>query len=356
MARQLRKSQPEGGGPPVGSPFISPFSYLRRIADLANIETPGDPTTEQLLRQVRGFGCDRFEIGVLPPKHRTDLHANRIRTFSLAQLADPKTIKWLKRMNVLDHDIFVRPAARDGGCVEPLVLIDDLTREAVQRLDRAGLPLAILIESSPANFHGWVRISDGPIPKELALCAARILAANFGGDPGAIGSRQFGRLAGFTNRKAKYRTGSDKAPFARLRASQMTVAPRGAELVVRAQAVIQQEQAIKVRTDANSRAVVKLGGAQYVDNAVNLFASERRRCRVTRSDGSIDDSAADFAAAAAMLDAGWHTDAITSAIVLASPRVAERHKDIYAYASRTVSAAAASTRPRYPVPSPRPKR
>ncbi|MEH2563219.1 DNA-primase RepB domain-containing protein [Bradyrhizobium sp. AZCC 2289] len=116
-------------------------------------------------------------------------------------MADPKTVKWLKRMNLLDHDIFVRPAARNDGCVEPLVLIDDLSKEAVQRLEKAGLPLAILIESSPANFHGWVRISDGPISQAQALRAARILAADFGGDPGAVGSRQFGRLAGFTNRK-----------------------------------------------------------------------------------------------------------------------------------------------------------
>lgn len=104
------------------------------------------------------------------------------------------------------------------------------------------------------------------------------------------------------------------------------------------------------------RAAVELGGPKYVNNAVNLFASKRSRSRVIRSDGSIDDSAADFAAAAAMLDAGWHVDAITNAIVLASPRLAERHKDMYAYASRTVSAAAASMRTPRPVPSFRPKR
>jgi hypothetical protein len=354
MARQIHKFHSAGGGLPPTSTVISPFSGLRRIADLANVETYGDPTAEQILRQIRAFGCDRVEIGVLPPRHRKDLLANRIRTFSGTQLGDPMMIKWLKRMNAMDHDIFVRPAERHDGCVEPLVLVDDLTKDGVQRLEKAGLPLAILIESSPANFHGWVRISDGPISQEQALSAARILAADFGGDPGAVGSRQFGRLAGFTNRKAKYH-GGGKAPFARLRASQTAIAPMAVELLSRIRALIQQEGATKLMVHAQSRAATELGGSKYVDNAVNLFVSKRSRSRVTRSDGSMDDSAADFAAAAAMLDAGWHVDAITYAIVLASPRLAERHRDIYAYASRTVSAAA-SMRPHHPVPSFRPKR
>lgn len=355
MARQLSKFQSGVVSTPPTSPIVSNFSSLRRIAELANVETHGDPTTEQILRQTRSFGCDRVEVGVLPPKHRKDLPANRIRTFSLAQLGDPKTIKWLKRMNALDHDIFVRPAARHDGCVEPLVLIDDLSMEAVQRLEKAGFPMAILIESSPTNFHGWLRISDSPLSQAQALGAARILAADFGGDRGAVGARQFGRLAGFTNRKAKYRTG-DRAPFARLRASQTAIAPSAAELLSRVGARIQHEKQTKLMADDHSRAVIKLGGSKYVDNAVRLFISKRGRSLVTRSDGSIDDSAADFAAAAAMLDAGWHVDAITHAIVLASPRLADRHKDVQAYASRTVSAAAASMRIANPVPSLRPRR
>ena len=354
MARQISKFHSAGDGPPPMSPIVSPFSSLRRIADLANVETHGDPTAEQILRQIRAFGCDCVEIGVLPPRHRKDLLANRIRTFTLAQLSDPKTIRWLKRMNAMDHDIFVRPAAGADGYVEPLVLVDDLSKEAVQRLEKAGFPMAILVESSPENFHGWVRISDSPISQAQALSAARILATEFGGDRGAVGARQFGRLAGFTNRKVKYRTG-DRAPFARLRASQTAIAPRAAELLSRAGALIQHEKQAKLIADDHSRAVIELGGSRYVDNSVRLFASMRSRSRVTRSDGSIDDSAADFAAAAGMLDAGWHVDAITHAIILASPRLAERHKDVHAYASRTVSVAMASMRIGNSVPSPRPK-
>ena len=46
--------------------------------------------------------------------------------------------------------------------------------------------------------------------------AARKLAEEFGGDRGAADWRHFGRLAGFTNRKAKYMNESGLFPFVRL--------------------------------------------------------------------------------------------------------------------------------------------
>ena len=138
--------------------------------------------------------------------------------------------------------------------------------------------------------------------------------------------------------------------------SETAIAPRAAELLSRVGLIIQNEKQTKLMADARGRAAVELGESKYVDNAVRLFVSKRGRSRVARSDGSIDESAADFAAAAAMLDAGWHVDAITHAIILASPRLTERHMDVQAYASRTVSAAVASMRIANPVPSLRPKR
>lgn len=355
MARQLRQLQSENGGSSGNRSAIDPFSSLRRIADLANVDIGGDITSQQVVRQVRAFGCDRVEIGVIPPQHRNDLHPYPIRTFTPAELEASKTIKWLKRMNLLDHDIFVRPGVRDDGFVEPMVLVDDLSREMVQRLEGAGLHPAILIESSPRNFQGWVRVSETAISKEVALHAARILARDFSGDPGAAGSCQFGRLSGFTNRKAKYRAEGDRAPFARLRVARIAVAPGAAKLLSEAWASVQREHSRKDIRNAQTRAAIELGGTKYVDNAVSQFLSKRSRCRVTRRDGTLDESAADFAAAVAMIEAGWHVDAISNAIVLASPRLAERHSDVSAYAARTVAAAGASRRLRYQTPSPRPK-
>jgi hypothetical protein len=51
----------------------------------------------------------------------------------------------------------------------------------------------------------------------MSTAAARGLAEKFGGDRGAADWRHFGRLAGFTNRKANYRDeGTGLYPFVRL--------------------------------------------------------------------------------------------------------------------------------------------
>jgi hypothetical protein len=71
-------------------------------------------------------------------------------------------------------------------------------------MKRAGFAPAAVVETSPGNFQAWVKHPE-PLGKELGTAAARRLAETFGGDLGAADFRHFGRLAGFTNRKAKYR-------------------------------------------------------------------------------------------------------------------------------------------------------
>ena len=56
-----------------------------------------------------------------------------------------------------------------------------------------------------------------PSPAEAAFhAAARTLAERYGGDRGAADWRHFGRLAGLTNRKPKYRAEDGRYPFVRL--------------------------------------------------------------------------------------------------------------------------------------------
>jgi hypothetical protein len=54
------------------------------------------------------------------------------------------------------------------------------------------------------------------LTKDLGTAAARALAREFGGDLGAADWRHFGRLAGFTNRKPKYRGADGLYPFVRV--------------------------------------------------------------------------------------------------------------------------------------------
>jgi hypothetical protein len=80
----------------------------------------------------------------------------------------------------------------------------------------AGFNPAVVVETSPTNFQAWLKHPE-PLSKEVSTAAALALAEKFGGDRGAADWRHFGRLAGFTNRKAKYLDARTSLyPFVRL--------------------------------------------------------------------------------------------------------------------------------------------
>jgi hypothetical protein len=331
------------GYPPVG-PLLK--SGIRHLASTAQRV---DYTVRQIQDQVRGLGCAELEIGVLPPKHRPDLSTFIVRVFSVAQLLAVKVIRWLKAMNAGGFDIYCRPAVLPDGKRSPLVFVDDLSAEKVGFMRASGLPLSVLVESSPGNFHGWVRVAEKPISADEMLGAARILAAKFGGDIGAVGSRQFGRLAGFTNRKQRHET-SGGAPFAILRASTFEVASKGPEFL-----------------ELMRSALMKMPGhgeAGQIDSdvphstAVKVFLAARQKMQLKRADGTLDDSSADFGAVAEMLGDGWPAGDVCVALLVASPNIHARHRDAQRYAARTVEAAkrAVVARRSELVPAPRPRK
>jgi len=312
-----------------GSPSGSSASNFG-IRHLASAAHQVDYTVRQIHDQVKGFGCAEIEVGVLPPKHRPDLTTYIIRIFSVAQLLTSKVIRWLKAMNAAGFDIYCRPAVLPDAMRCPLVFVDDLSAEKVEHMRASGLPLAVLVESSPANFHGWVRVADNPISADEALGAARILAAKFGGDIGAIGSRQFGRMAGFTNKKQRHETSSG-SPFAILRASTIEVAPKGPEFLdlMRSAMVKKPSPVLIGRVESNIPQSI----------AVDAFLAARAKVRLLRANGAVDESAADFGAVAEMIDNGWLAGNACAALLLASPGIHVRHRDAQGYAARTVEAA-----------------
>jgi hypothetical protein len=78
-----------------------------------------------------------------------------------------------------------------------------------------GFSPAVVVETSPSNFQAW--LNHGRIlPKDESTVAARALAERFRADKGAADWRHFGRLAGLTNRKAKYCGPDGLFPFVKL--------------------------------------------------------------------------------------------------------------------------------------------
>jgi len=321
---------------------------VRRLSALAGLEgrSADDLTVRQVKTQLAGMACSAYEVGVLPPKHRKDLTPERTRTFTADQVV--KSIPWLRRMNALDYDIYIRPAPLADGTVQPLVFIDDITRDAVARMRDAGFRFSALVESSPGNFHGWIRVADQPIGANEATATAKKLAQQFGGDPNSADWRHYGRLAGFTNRKPERRTARGH-PFAIIREAVTVVTDAARAVLASVRAYLAEKRAAEERGRAQRIADIGRfrGGAAGLKEATAAFTEAWQRAA-----GS-DDSARDLSACMSLLKRRYDAAQVEAAFRAASPGLDDRHRRVDDYIARTV-AKAAEFIGREPPPAPRP--
>lgn len=233
---------------------------VQRLQALAGTSPWLQLTSEQVRRQIEAFGSALFEVQPLPPKG-VDRPKERIRTWTPAKLLEPATLKWLGRMNADGYDIYVRPAPPPvEGMAAPLVFVDDLSADKIRQLAADGLPLAVAIESSPANYHGWVRVGNEPLDRQEVTQAARLLAERYGGDPAAADWRHYGRLAGYTNAKPSRRLPNGRQPFASLVATSSEVAPAAEGLLADARQALEWAERARQRAEQERRSLATSKG------------------------------------------------------------------------------------------------
>ncbi|PYU37018.1 MAG: hypothetical protein DMG54_35170, partial [Acidobacteria bacterium] len=159
-------------------------------------------TEEAVQQQVDAMRAEVFEIGLFDPNSSRQM---------LPRVWDRNTLlrstSWLRLKNGRGRNIYIRPSGEHR-----LSLIDDIGWRAVGRLKEEGFEPAVIVETSPGNFQVW--LNHGVVlSKDLSTIAARLLARRFLGDPASADWRHYGRLAGFTNRKEKYRKENGLYPF-----------------------------------------------------------------------------------------------------------------------------------------------
>src|ERR1041385_486671 len=165
-------------------------------------------TRSAIERQITAMGTDVFEVGLFKPRTPGDPHSEPEmlpRVWDREALL--RSVSWLCYQNAHGRNVYVRPNGEHH-----LSLVDDLTAEAIQRMKAEGFTPAVVVETSPGNFQAWLNHGQA-LPKHVSTLAARSLAERFGGDKGAADWRHFGRLAGLTNRKEKYRSVDGRYPF-----------------------------------------------------------------------------------------------------------------------------------------------
>jgi hypothetical protein len=193
-------------------------------------------TATAVQQQVAAMDSELFEVGLYNP----NAHAGE--SIMIPRVWDAETIvrsvPWLRHQNRDGRNIYIRPKGEHD-----LSMVDDLTTEAVSAMKETGFDPAVIVETSPGNYQAWLRHPER-LSKEVSTAAARALTEKFGGDRGAADWRHFGRLAGFTNRKAKYfDAGTGLYPFVRLIEAAGGVYPEAVRFLAGVKSSLERRQA-----------------------------------------------------------------------------------------------------------------
>jgi hypothetical protein len=287
-------------------------------------ETRRDRSLEAIQRQVTALGVPRFEIGIRDAKTGKMMERN----WSSAKLE--QSVAWLKRMNALGNDIYIRPAGEHG-----LVLVDDLNPQALERMKADGLVPAAIIETSPGNYQAWVKLSDKPLSADVRRVAAKMLAKEYGGDPNSADSRHFGRLAGFTNQKPKYAR-DGRQPYVLAHDCPGVVAGAASAYLECVEQQLQQEQEKQKKRELQEAPVASVASSRDLIAEYRLQADYLMK----KYGSKVDLSRVDWMIATSLARSGVSVQDIEKCIQQCSPNIETRKAGhVEDYARRTATKA-----------------
>lgn len=269
-----------------------------------------DRTVISVKRQLQGMGADKYEVGILD-----SMGDMLIRRWSTSQVMG--SIGWLKHRNLNDCDIYIRPDGSQG-----LILLDDVNVGTLSRLRDDGLVPACVVESSPLNFHAWIRLSLVPIDNDLATAVAQYLADCYDTDPNSADWRHFGRLGGFTNRKPEHVGDDGRFPYVLVHDCPGAIAPKAESIF---DAVGEWR---KKREEAEARSLGKrpqISTLPLNSDAVSYYRSELHGL-IGKYGHELNESKADWMIANRMAERGYTRWMIAAAIEAISPDLQQRKR------------------------------
>jgi hypothetical protein len=251
-----RRARPASASP---APGLAAYRVERLLALVKRRSQDVDRTNEAVTRQIVTMGGDVFEIGLYKPEGAGNSEPPMIpRTWDMPAVL--KAIPWLRLQNRNGRNIYIRPRGEHN-----LSLIDDLTAASIERMKAEGFHPALVVETSPGNFQAWLKHSRR-LSKELGTAAARALAQEFEGDLGAADWRHFGRLAGFTNRKEKYKA-DGLFPFVMLRQANGLPYPEAGRFIAQIEQQVDRDR----RESERRRAGIPRGSPSGVLRSIDSF-------------------------------------------------------------------------------------
>lgn len=259
-----------------------------------------DRTRDAVKRQIEAMACDLYQVGIYDPAKGMIQ-----KEYTPDQLM--KSIDYLKRENARGQDIYIRPAESTNA---PLVLIDDIASNAMNKLKLRGLIPAAIIETSPGNCQAWIKLGKSQIEPEIRAHIAKSLAIDLGTDQASAEKRHYGRLAGFTNRKPQHQQANGYYPYVLCRASGGWITPDGENMVEKAREAVAKKVA--------SRKEHSFQADTSHESARELYDRYWQEWDQNRH-GPQDLSKGDWAVACRLAKEGHSAEAIADAIYEKSP-------------------------------------
>ena len=284
-------------------------------------------TAAAVQHQIAAMGSELFEVGLYNPSAGPSESVMIPRVWDAGTIV--KSVPWLRHQNREGRNIYVRPKGEHD-----LSMVDDLTADAVSTMRQAGFNPAVIVETSPGNYQAWLKHPER-LSKQVSTAAARELAEKFGGDRGAADWRHFGRLAGFCNRKAKYRDeNTGLYPFVRLTEASGSIYPEAERFLLSVKSELERRN--------SEREQLRIGHLEY---GRAILPQDLKSIDAFRADGRYggDGTRVDLAYAVYALSRGISTDEVDSAIRSRdlSHKGNERRRNDYV--ARTIKKALAAT-------------
>ena len=286
-------------------------------------------------RQLAAMPAPTYFIRLIHFKTRRPFPGERLWTVS--QIVDESTMRFLRARNREGFDIYFRPYAEKQNA--GYILVDlDKSPPVVNTMRLNGHDPCVVVQTSPGHFQAWIRVCDRPLAPTMATQIARHLAQLYHGDRSSADWRHIGRLAGFTNQKPQRRLPNGWPPWVKLRTAQLCQASKGDTLVAaachpapRVVSTTHKPASIPCRDPAEPILDTAVAVATYQTALTDLHIPQRFSCP--------DWSIVDLWIARMLLMRGRTNAQVKSVLRLASPGFPRSHANPEDYLRRTLERA-----------------
>ena len=293
---------------------------------------------KQFERYAEAVGAERYRVTSIKLRHDggalafvLDKAGGVTRGFTPAEIA--QRTPEMQRLQARGENLYYTPLSER----KHHVLIDDLSREKLDRLTADGYRPAVVLESSPGNYQAIVTISK--TASERDKDAANALSADLNkryGDPKLSGAIHPHRAPGYENRKPKHARADGTYPAVQITAAQGGECSKArADLAAIAARLEAEAQRAPAQRPVPHSAPAAAGPA--VAAAVAAYRKHTEAVIKMQRGDSIDASRVDAMVAVRLRVTGHSEGAVAAAIQAVAPttRTEQTGRDWQDYAQRT---------------------